>query len=266
MIQGAREHRVVTDDGVELAVVEAGDPVRPTLWFLHGFPDCREVWEPVMARLAADYHVVAYDARGAGRSSAPPPRRRHYALARLEEDFLTVLDELAPYGPVHLIGHGWGSAQGWEFATSPRLQGGLASFTSISGPCLDHAALWARDRLRHPTPANLWALAEQGAWLYRANLYSRAPEPLEDRVAHVPVQVVLPEHDPYLSSRLYQDIDRWTPVLHRRTVDAVGPGDRLPLTRPGQVAGWVAEFVDQVRVGSIPSVKRVDHVKEARAS
>ncbi|WP_063774300.1 alpha/beta fold hydrolase [Streptacidiphilus rugosus] len=134
MIIGAREHRVVTDDGVELAVVEAGDPTRPTLCFLHGYPDTREVWTPVMAALAATYHVVAYDTRGAGRSSAPEPGRAGYRLDRLEEDFLTVLDALAPYGPVHLVGHDWGSVQGWEFATSPRLQGGLASFTSVSGP------------------------------------------------------------------------------------------------------------------------------------
>jgi len=39
MIAEAREHRVSAED-VELAVVEAGDPTRPTLLFLHGYPDC----------------------------------------------------------------------------------------------------------------------------------------------------------------------------------------------------------------------------------
>ncbi|MEZ0069233.1 pimeloyl-ACP methyl ester carboxylesterase [Streptacidiphilus sp. MAP12-20] len=305
MIIGAREHRVVTDDGVELAVVEAGDPTRPTICFLHGYPDSRGVWTQVMAALAPTYHVVAYDTRGAGRSSAPPPGRAGYRLDRLEEDFLTVLDALAPYGPVHLVGHDWGSVQGWEFATSPRLQGGLASFTSVSGPCLDHAALWVRARLRRPTPANLWALLAQGLrswyitafqlprlpealwrgplgrswgavwralegtrvpghpastlpqdaanglWLYRANTRERARHPRPDRFARVPVQLVVPERDPYLSPRLYQDLDTWAPVLRRRSVEA---GHWLPLTRPELLAGWIAEFVDAVRVGSIPSV------------
>ncbi|SEK85961.1 alpha/beta fold hydrolase [Streptacidiphilus jiangxiensis] len=313
MIDGAREHRVVTDDGVELAVVEAGDPLRPTLWFLHGYPDCRDVWAPVMDRLRDRYHVVAYDVRGTGRSTAPPSAdgRDGYTLERLEEDFLTVLDALAPYGPVHLVGHDWGSVQGWEFATSPRLQGGLASFTSISGPCLDHVALWARTRLRRRTSADLRALLDQavrswyitafrlprlpealwrgplahggwaalwralertrvpghpaptlardavaGLWLYRANTRRRAREPRPDRVARVPVQLVVPERDPFLGPRLYDDLDRWTPVLRRRTVDA---GHWLPLTRPALVADLIAEFVDAVRVGSIPSVGR-DHL------
>ena len=129
MIAEAREFRVSAGE-VELAVVEAGDPTRPTLLFLHGYPDSKEVWEPVMARLATRYHVVAYDIRGAGASTAPAPGAAGYRLERLEDDLLLVLDALAPYGPVHLVGHDWGSVQGWEFATSPRLRGGLASFTS----------------------------------------------------------------------------------------------------------------------------------------
>lgn len=38
-----------------------------------------------------------------------------------------------------------GSIQGWEFVTDPRLQGRIASFTSCSGPCLDHAAIALRE-------------------------------------------------------------------------------------------------------------------------
>lgn len=310
-IDGAREHRVVTEDGVELSVLEAGDPQRPTLWFLHGYPDCRDVWAPVMNRLKDRYHVVAHDTRGTGRSAAPArPGRAGYTLERLEEDFLAVLDALAPYGPVHLIGHDWGSVQGWEFATSPRLQGGLASFTSISGPCLDHAALWARTRLRRRTRADVRALLDQalrswyitafqlpwlpealwrgplahggwsvlwralertrvpghpaptlardaanGLWLYRANTGRRSREPRPDRIAHVPVQLVIPERDPFLGPHLYDDLDRWTPVLRRRTVDA---GHWLPLTDPQATADMITEFVDAVRVGTIPSAGR-DH-------
>src|SRR5205085_10360535 len=47
-------------------------------------------------------------------------------------------------GRVHLVGHDWGSVQLWDAvaveATDPRLRGRVASFTSISGPPLDHVA------------------------------------------------------------------------------------------------------------------------------
>src|SRR5690606_2346314 len=36
----------------------------------------------------------------------------------------------------------------WEAVTEPRIQPLLASFTSISGPCLDHVGQWMRDRLK----------------------------------------------------------------------------------------------------------------------
>ena len=307
MIPGATEHRVSAGD-VELDVVEAGDATRPTLVFLHGYPDCKQVWEPVMSRLADRYHVVAYDVRGAGRSTAPAPRPENYLLERLEDDILAVLDALAPYGPVHLVGHDWGSVQGWEFATSSRLCGGLASFTSISGPCLDHFGLWLRARLRRPTlrhlvqaagqgmrswyvyafqvprvPELLWrgplgrhwpALrramerlpaaddrpsatlpedAANGTWLYRANVRPRMRHPRPDRVATVPVQLIVPLGDPYLSPNLYDDLDQWAPVLRRRTVRA---GHWLPLTRPDELARMIAGFVDEVRSGLVPSPTR----------
>jgi pimeloyl-ACP methyl ester carboxylesterase len=45
--------------------------------------------------------------------------------------------------------------QSWEAVTDEHQQKRIASFTSISGPCLDHAGMWMRRRLRHPTPRNL---------------------------------------------------------------------------------------------------------------
>ncbi|WP_063774299.1 hypothetical protein [Streptacidiphilus rugosus] len=102
----------------------------------------------------------------------------------------------------------------------------------------------------HPAPT-LTRDAVNGLWLYRANTRDRARHPRRDRFARVPVQLVVPERDPYLSPRLYQDLDRWASVLQRRSVDA---GHWLPLSRPELLAGWIAEFVDAVRVGSIPSV------------
>ena len=59
-----------------------------------------------------------------------------------------VLKATSPERPVHLVAHDWGSVQGWEAVTTEALAHRFASYTSISGPPLDHAGLWAR---RHRT-------------------------------------------------------------------------------------------------------------------
>ncbi len=88
--------------------------------------------------------MVAYDVRGAGRSTAPQDVGA-YRLGKLADDFIAVIDTVSPQRPVHLVGHDWGSIQSWEFVTDARLQGRIASFTSCSGPCLDHAAIGLRE-------------------------------------------------------------------------------------------------------------------------
>ena len=60
-----------------------------------------------------------------------------------------------------LAGHDWGSVQAWHAVTDPRAATRIASFTSISGPCLDHAGHWYRSRLRRPTPRHLAEVLNQ---------------------------------------------------------------------------------------------------------
>ncbi|MGW2781724.1 SDR family oxidoreductase [Streptomyces populi] len=159
---GARERRVRTG-GVELCVAELGDGGRPTVVLVHGYPDSKEVWSEVAARLADRFHVVLYDVRGHGRSTAPRPLRGGFTLERLTDDFLAVIDAVSPGEPVHLVGHDWGSVQSWEFVTAARTEGRIASFTSMSGPSLDHLGHWIRRRTRRPTPRGIGQLLGQGA-------------------------------------------------------------------------------------------------------
>jgi pimeloyl-ACP methyl ester carboxylesterase len=44
VIDGAIK-RTVVSNGVELALIEAGDSARPTLVFVHGYPDTKEIWD-----------------------------------------------------------------------------------------------------------------------------------------------------------------------------------------------------------------------------
>lgn len=163
-VAGARERRVRSGE-VDLCVAELGDPDRPTVILVHGYPDSKEVWSEVAVHLAERhrFHVVLYDVRGHGGSTAPRPLRGGFTLDRLTDDFLAVADAVSPGRPVHLVGHDWGSVQGWEFVTVRRAAGRIASFTSISGPSLDHFGHWIKGRLRRPTPHRAGQLLGQGA-------------------------------------------------------------------------------------------------------
>ena len=146
--------------GGRIALKRWGTAGQPIIVLVHGYPDNSRKWDAVAQRLCDDFNVVAYDVRGAGESFVPKAVA-DYTLARLTEDFTAVINAVSPNAPVHLVAHDWGSVQGWEFVTEPALRGRIASYTSCSGPCLDHIGFWVRSRLRHPTPLGLWQLAVQ---------------------------------------------------------------------------------------------------------
>lgn len=152
--------RRVDGAGVVLHVEEHGPRDAPTVVLLHGYPDTSAVWDLVVDELAAKFHIATYDVRGAGRSEGPR-RREQYRLPLLMEDLAAVLDAVSPDRGVHLVGHDWGSLQGWEAITTPALTGRIASYTSISGPSLDHVAAWMRERARRRTPRAVRELAGQ---------------------------------------------------------------------------------------------------------
>ncbi|MDH3034796.1 SDR family oxidoreductase [Streptomyces sp. TRM75561] len=298
-IEGARQ-RWVRTGGVELCVAELGDPERPAVVLVHGYPDSKEVWSRVAPRLAERFHVVAYDVRGHGGSTAPRPLRGGFTLEKLTDDFLAVVEAVSPHRPVHLVGHDWGSVQGWEFVTAPRARERILSFTSVSGPSLDHFGHWIKSRVSRPTPrraghllgqgvrswyvyalhtpvlpelawrgplgrywprllermerapghgyptASLPSDAAHGAWLYRDNVRSRLGDPRPDAYAHVPVQLVTPLGDRFLSPRLHDGLEQWAPRLTRRTLSS---GHWVPRSRPDQLATWIADFVTSVEDG-----------------
>lgn len=136
---------ITTTDGLSLATWEHGEPTAPTVVLVHGYPDTHRVWDGVVADLTTDHHVVVYDVRGAGASDAPADRAG-YDLDLLVADLVAVVDATAPEGPVHVVGHDWGSVQAWEAVCTGALGPRLASFCSMSGPALDHVAGWLRDR------------------------------------------------------------------------------------------------------------------------
>ncbi|MER6382283.1 SDR family oxidoreductase [Streptomyces sp. NPDC001250] len=223
-LKGARERRVATG-GVELCVAELGDPEQPTVVLVHGYPDSKEVWSEVAVRLADRFHVVLYDVRGHGRSTAPRPLRGGFTLAKLTDDFLAVADAVSPDRPVHLVGHDWGSVQSWEFVTVGRTEGRIASFTSISGPSLDHFGHWINARVKRPTPRRVGQLLGQGAKSWYVYLL------------HTPVLPELAWRGPLGK--------RWPGILQR--VEKVPAGNYPTSSLPSDAAHGAWLYRDNVR-------------------
>lgn len=140
------EHRIASDN-IQLHAVTDGDPGNPALVMVHGYPDNLRVWDRIVPDLAREFFIVRYDVRGAGLSDKPR-RTRDYRLPLLSRDLEAVVDTLIPGRSFHLVAHDWGSIQSWESVTNGPLTSRILSFTSISGPSLDHVGFWLRDQIR----------------------------------------------------------------------------------------------------------------------
>ncbi|MFE9323563.1 SDR family oxidoreductase [Nocardia sp. NPDC052278] len=154
-LDSAATRRTVRSGEFDIAVFEYGDPSAETIVLVHGWPDTHHLWHAVVPLLTDRFHVVTYDTRGHGESTRTR-RARDFRLDALAGDFFAVANAVSPDRPVHVLAHDWGSVQVWEAVCEPQAAARVASFTSVSGPNLDHLAKWVRARLSRPTPRNLW--------------------------------------------------------------------------------------------------------------
>ena len=95
---------------------------------------------------------------------------------------------------------------------------------------------------RHPIPASP-TQAQDGATgvrLYRANVLPCLRRP-RARQAQLPVQLIRPRHDPFVSAALLEAVQPWVAQLHTRDIEA---GHWAPLSASAEVATAIAEFVD----------------------
>lgn len=150
----------VRNGDIDIAVFEYGAIDAEPVVLVHGWPDTHHLWDGVIAELSGKYRVIAYDTRGYGESTVPD-KVADFRLEELAKDFFAVLEVVSPDRPVHVIAHDWGSVQVWEAVCEPGAEQRVRSFTSVSGPNLDHLALWMRARLARPTPRNAWGPISQ---------------------------------------------------------------------------------------------------------
>ena len=83
------QYRTVTVGDVKVFYREAGDPRKPALLLLHGFPTSSHMFRNLIPLLADRYHVIAPDYPGFGFSDAPDRTSFKYTFEHLTE----VMDE-----------------------------------------------------------------------------------------------------------------------------------------------------------------------------
>ncbi len=100
----AIEHLDLAVNGAKIHLARCGRGL--PLVLLHGWPEFWLTWEPVMARLADRFQVIAPDLRGFGDSDKPAGPFGPQDQAR---DVLAMLDALG-LGRAGLVGHDIGGA------------------------------------------------------------------------------------------------------------------------------------------------------------
>jgi pimeloyl-ACP methyl ester carboxylesterase len=73
-------YRSISVEGLSIFYREAGSPKAPTIVLLHGLPSSSRMFDTLIPLLAGQYHVVAPDYPGFGRSDAPPPESFAYTF------------------------------------------------------------------------------------------------------------------------------------------------------------------------------------------
>lgn len=149
---GVRTRMVPSVNGLDMHVLEAGDPRAPALLLLHGFPEIAYSWRAVMAPLAElGFHVIAPDQRGYGRTTGWSDRYEDdlftSRMPNLVRDVLGLLFRLGHGQAAHVIGHDFGAAvAGWAGLLRPDV---FRTVTVMSAPFAAPAAI----PLGRPDPA-----------------------------------------------------------------------------------------------------------------
>ncbi|SCG73187.1 Pimeloyl-ACP methyl ester carboxylesterase [Micromonospora echinaurantiaca] len=167
----ATRHRTVALAGQQVFYREAGDPSRPTLVLLHGFPTSSHMFRNLIPALADEYHLIAPDHIGFGRSSTPPVDRFEYSFERLTEITVALLDTLG-IERFALYLHDYGAPIGLRIASrNPDRVTGLVvqsgnAYTDGFTPFWEVLFAHAKDRATHEPAVRELLTAEATRWQY----------------------------------------------------------------------------------------------------
>ncbi len=146
-------------DGLKVFYREAGNPARPTVLLLHGFPTASHMFRDLIPALADSYHLVAPDLPGFGMTEQPTRNRFTYTfqnLAKVVERFIETLN----FSKFALYVFDYGAPVGFRLAvkhperiTAIVSQNGNTYLEGVSGAFAPIQAYW-----KQPNQANRDAL------------------------------------------------------------------------------------------------------------
>src|ERR1700761_1363909 len=87
-------YRTVKVDGLSIFYREAGPKDAPVLLLLHGLPSSSRMFQPLLSRLADQYHLIAPDYPGFGHSDWPDAKQFDYTfdnIAHVMQRFTEVM-------------------------------------------------------------------------------------------------------------------------------------------------------------------------------
>lgn len=116
LLAQAPQEKSATVFGAKIRYLEAGDAAKPTVILLHGLGSQAEVWQFNIGALAANYHVIAPDQIGFGKSDKPFLKYRVGTYVDFLDKFMSELK----IEKAHLVGNSMG---GW-----------IAALTAIKYP------------------------------------------------------------------------------------------------------------------------------------
>jgi len=144
----AIRHRTISVSDVNVFVREAGDPDRPALVLLHGFPSSSRQYVRLIDRLAGHWHVIAPDYPGFGLSDPAPGSPTFDRLADITGAALDALgvDRYALYlfdfgAPV-----GFRIALAHDRRVRAVISQNANAYTDGFGPAVGALAAWWADR------------------------------------------------------------------------------------------------------------------------
>ncbi|WP_076536642.1 alpha/beta fold hydrolase [Shewanella sp. UCD-KL21] len=144
------EHNYTIIDKVRIHYVESGlanDPLnnaKPTMIFLHGFPEYWGSWAQQLDFFAKEYRVIAPDLPGYNLSDKPADLD-FYAVPNLINFIAKFIKVISPTKPVILVAHDWGGAIAWPLtAFKPQLVSQLIILNAA------HPSTFTREMISNP--------------------------------------------------------------------------------------------------------------------